>query len=226
MAKKITPLFDIKKKSVCIIGCGGLGCNVSVHLAGAGIGRLFLCDFDCIEESNLNRQFLYTFSDIGKSKCRTMKERLSAYAPQAEITAVEKKICGENDLAYALGCDTVILAVDNNETRAVVNAFCLHNRIPVIDGGISGCYGRMYFCIPQKTPCLFCSGMISENGKTVSVSSTAGIIGSLEASAAIRYLSSGDESMSGKIYVYDGDRFDTLCVRPSAECGFCREISE
>lgn len=222
MAKKITTLYDIAKKSVCIIGCGGLGCNVSVHLAGAGIGKIFLCDFDLIEESNLNRQFMYTFSDVGKSKCQTLKERLSAYAPEAEITAVEKKILCESDLDFASGCDLVILAVDNNETRSVVNAFCLKSHIPVIDGGINGYYGRMYFCVPEKTPCLFCAGMISGNGKTVSVSSTAGLIGSLEASAAMRYLSSGDESMSGKIYVYDSDRFDVLCVRPSAECEFCK----
>ena len=218
--------IDISRKTVGLIGCGGLGCNVSVHLAGAGTGKIFLCDFDRVEESNLNRQFLYTLSDIGKSKCETLKERLSAYAPQTEITTVEKKITDEDDLDFALDCDLVILAVDNNETRAVVNRFCLKNRIPVIDGGISGFYGRMYFCLPQKTPCLFCAGMISENGKTVSVSSTAGIIGSLEASAAIRYLSSGDESMSGKIYVYDSDRFDVLCVRPLTECEFCKKFSQ
>ena len=218
--------IDISRKTVCLIGCGGLGCNVSVHLAGAGTGKIFLCDFDRVEESNLNRQFLYTLSDIGKSKCETLKERLSAYAPQTEITTVEKKITDEDDLDFALDCDLMILAVDNNETRAVVNRFCLKNRIPVIDGGISGFYGRMYFCIPEKTPCLFCAGMVSGIGKTVSVSSTAGIIGSLEASAAIRYLSSGDESMSGKIYVYDSDRFDVLCVRPLTECEFCKKFSQ
>ena len=218
--------IDISRKTVGLIGCGGLGCNVSVHLAGAGTGKIFLCDFDRVEESNLNRQFLYTLSDIGKSKCETLKERLSAYAPQTEITTVEKKITDEDDLDFALNCDLMILAVDNNETRAVVNRFCLKNRIPVIDGGISGFYGRMYFCLPQKTPCLFCAGMVSGIGKTVSVSSTAGIIGSLEASAAIRYLSSGDESMSGKIYVYDSDRFDVLCVRPLTECEFCKKFSQ
>lgn len=214
---------DISKKSVCIIGCGGLGCNVSVHLAGAGAGKIFLCDFDCVEESNLNRQFMYAFSDIGKSKCKTLVKKLSLYAPQAGIKAVEKKICDESDLDFAVCCDLIILAVDNNETRMVVNTFCLKNRIPVIDGGIDGFYGRMYFCIPQKTPCLFCAGMTApKNGKTVSVSSSAGLIGSLEAAAAIQYLSSGDESMSGKIYIYDSDRFDTLPVKQSADCEFCK----
>ncbi|MGN1444018.1 MAG: HesA/MoeB/ThiF family protein, partial [Acutalibacteraceae bacterium] len=116
----------------------------------------------------------------------------------------------------------IILAVDNSEARAVVNGFCQKNRIPVIDGGIDGFYGKMYFSVPGKTPCLFCAGMISHSGKTVSVSSTAGLIGSLEATAAIRYLSSGDESMSGKIYVYDSDRFDVLCVKASVDCAFCK----
>ena len=216
------PSSDISSKSVCVIGCGGLGCNVSVHLAGAGAGKIFLCDFDCVEESNLNRQFMYAFSDVGESKCQTLMKKLSLYAPKAEITAVEKKICDESDLDFAVCCDLIILAVDNNEARKVVNAFCLKNRIPLIDGGISEFYGRMYFCIPEKTPCLFCAGMISKNAKAVSVSSTAGLIGSLEASAAIKYLSSGDESMSGKIYVYDSDRFDTLPVKASAECEFCK----
>ena len=216
------PSSDISSKSVCVVGCGGLGCNVSVHLAGAGAGKIFLCDFDCVEESNLNRQFMYAFSDVGESKCQTLMKKLSLYAPKAEITAVEKKICDESDLDFAVCCDLIILAVDNNEARKVVNAFCLKNRIPLIDGGISEFYGRMYFCIPEKTPCLFCAGMISENAKPVSVSSTAGLIGSLEAAAAIKYLSSGDESMSGKIYVYDSDRFDTLPVKASAECEFCK----
>lgn len=215
--------IDISRKSVCLVGCGGLGCNVSVHLAGAGIGKLYLCDFDAIEESNLNRQFMYTFSDIGESKCRTLERKLAAYAPETKLTVVEKKITNESDLAFASDCDLVILAVDNSETRAVVNRFCQKRCIPVIDGGIDGFYGRMYFCIPEKTPCLFCAGMTGEkNAKTVSVSSTAGLIGSLEASAAIHYLSSGDESMSGKIYVYDSDRFDVLPVRASADCEFCK----
>lgn len=214
--------IDISRKSVCLVGCGGLGCNVSVHLAGAGIGKLFLCDFDVVEESNLNRQFMYTFADVGKSKCRTLQKKLAAYAPETDCIPVEKRITTKNDLDFAIDCDLVILAVDNSETRAVVNRFCQEHRVPVIDGGIDGFYGRMYFCIPGKTPCLSCAGMLLKGGKTVSVSSTAGLVGSLEASAAIRYLSSGDESMSGKIYVYDSDRFDILQVRASADCEFCK----
>ena len=50
--------FDIRKYTAAVIGCGGLGCNIATHLACAGIGKLILCDFDTVSESNLNRQFL------------------------------------------------------------------------------------------------------------------------------------------------------------------------
>ena len=62
--------IDISRKTVCLIGCGGLGCNVSVHLAGAGTGKIFLCDFDRVEESNLNRQFLYTLPTSEKASAK------------------------------------------------------------------------------------------------------------------------------------------------------------
>ena len=77
--------FDISKNSAVIIGCGGLGTNAAVHLAGAGIGRLLLVDYDTVEERNLNRQFFYTKKDTGREKCALLAKRLGAYAPETEI---------------------------------------------------------------------------------------------------------------------------------------------
>ena len=77
--------FDISSKRAAVIGCGGLGCNIAVHLAGAGIGELIICDFDTVGESNLNRQFLYTPSDIGKKKVFAAEKRLGEYSPRTKI---------------------------------------------------------------------------------------------------------------------------------------------
>ena len=63
--KRLTQGFSISDKSCAVIGLGGLGTNVAVHLAGAGVGKMYLCDFDTVSKTNLNRQFMYTAEDIG-----------------------------------------------------------------------------------------------------------------------------------------------------------------
>ena len=77
MTKEKTQGFSLKDKTAAVIGLGGLGTNVAVHLAGAGIGKLMLCDFDTVSESNLNRQFMYRAADVGKLKTDCLKNRLS-----------------------------------------------------------------------------------------------------------------------------------------------------
>ena len=125
--------FDISRKSAVIIGCGGLGCNIAVHLAGAGIRKLVIIDFDTVSESNLNRQFLYMAEDIGKSKVILCAERLKKYSPETEIICINKRINCTNDLSEIKNCNIVFLAVDNNEARKTVSLFCTENKIALVN---------------------------------------------------------------------------------------------
>lgn len=218
MSKTEVQGFDISSKSAAVIGCGGLGCNVCVHLAGAGIGRLYICDFDTISESNLNRQFIYSSSQTGRKKTDAMKEFLHNYAPDTEIVTVDGKIEADSDLVFAKDCDVMVLAVDNNETRHIANDFCRARKIPVVSGGISGFFGNCYMYVPGKTPCLECAGLITKNSVKGNISSTAGIIGALSSELAIRYLT-GDSSPSGKLLVYDNNEIQSLEIKASADCG-------
>lgn len=216
--------FTVKDKSVCIIGCGGLGCNIAVHLTGAGVGRLLLCDFDNICESNLNRQFLYTKEDIGKSKCIIAGERLNAYSDGTQVICEEKKIREPEDMLFAKGCDIIILAVDNADARKFVQQFCTENEIPLVCGGIDGFYGVCYLYVPGASPCPECAGLNEVSEAKHNVSSTAGIIGSLQSAIAVRYLLTGDKSLSGKLIVYDESSFDTLEIVCSNKCDICKNI--
>ena len=201
--------FDISKNSAVIVGCGGLGTNAAVHLAGAGIGRLLLVDFDTAEERNLNRQFFYTKEDIGKEKCRLLAEKLRAYAPEAEI----KSHCGRFDNSLADGYDIVIIAVDNIETRREVNAFCKEHKIPCVNGSIDGFFGTAYLYIPDKSPNLETAGCLNNTDKKMhSPSATAGIIGALEAQLATDYFLGKTES-AGKLYIYDNNEIHALTIR-------------
>ncbi|MBQ7596053.1 MAG: ThiF family adenylyltransferase [Clostridia bacterium] len=205
--------FDIGNKTAAVIGCGGLGCNVATHLICAGIGKLILCDSDVVSESNLNRQFLYKADDIGKEKVFLAAKRLRAILPQAEVTAVSKKIEKPEDLNFAADADIVFLAVDNNKARKTVQDFCLSENIPLVNGGVNGFFGTAYLWIPYKAKDITSAGLLfSENGKTLSVSSTVGVIGALEAHLGIKYLT-GDTQAAGYLYVFDGGEIKKLKIQ-------------
>ncbi len=201
--------FDISKSSAVIVGCGGLGTNIAVHLAGAGTGRLLLVDFDTVEERNLNRQFFYTKEDIGKEKSSILAEKLRAYSPDTQIKCHR----GKFDSSLAYGYDIVIIAVDNIETRKEINDFCKKSKTPCINGSIDGFFGTAYLYIPDKTPDLEAAGCLNKTDKKMhSPSATAGIIGALEAKLAIDFFLGKAES-AGKLYIYDNNEIHALEIR-------------
>ena len=100
--------FDISAFSAAVIGCGGLGTNVAVHLAGAGIGKLLLWDFDGVELRNLNRQFMYTEEDEGKAKSLVLANKIREYAPDCKVESVCIKIESISQLFSAENFDIVI----------------------------------------------------------------------------------------------------------------------
>ncbi|MBP9989598.1 MAG: HesA/MoeB/ThiF family protein [Ruminococcus sp.] len=214
--------FDINSKSAAVIGCGGLGCNVAVHLAGAGIGKLTLVDFDSVSESNLNRQFLYSIEDTDKPKAELTAVKLKKYSPNTEITFINRKINSTEDLNEIKNCDIVFLAVDNNKTRGILQNFCNENKIPLVNGGINGFYGTAYLYIPKKSPCLGCAGLMEKETKNIlSVSSTAGIIGALEVEIGIKYLLNENADIAGILHIYDNREINKLKIKPQKNCGIC-----
>ncbi len=208
--KEQTQGFSLKDKSALVLGAGGLGCNIAVHLAGAGIGKLLLCDVDTVSRSNLNRQFLYTENDIGKKKAIRAKERLSLYAPGCDISAWVSEIRKADELDFAKDCDIAFAAVDNDKARRILIEFAEKYDIPLVLGGIDGFYGMAYLYLPKKSETL----PMAENSPSASfsVSATAGIIGSAQAALGIKYLLTGDEALAKKILVYDEAEFSTLAL--------------
>lgn len=220
MSKSETQGFDISGKSAAVIGCGGLGCNIAVHLAGAGIGKLVLVDFDTVNKSNLNRQFLYSIEDTGRFKAELAAERLKKYSPDTDVIFLSRKIDSTEDLNEIKNVDIVFLAVDNNEARKVLQKICAYNKIPLVNGGINGFFGTAYLYIPGKSPCLDCAGLAEKESGGVSVSSTAGIIGALEAEIGIRFLL-GDDEPAGILHIYDSGEINKMKIMPQKNCGLC-----
>ncbi len=217
--KEKTQGFSIRGNSACIVGCGGLGCNVAVHLAGAGIGTLYICDFDTVSLTNLNRQFLFTAKGAGQPKCEAMINRLLEFAPDVEYVAINKKLSTADDLDFAKECDVIICTADNVRCREVVEDFCEAHNIPLVCGGIDGFYGMAYLHIPNISEKASQVGFTQSDGVNSNISATAGIIGSAQAALAIQYLITKDTALSGKLLVYDENRFDTLNIKKQKQRG-------
>lgn len=222
--KNATQLFCIDNKTVCIVGCGALGTNAAVHLSGAGVKKLYLCDFDTVGLSNLNRQFLFTKSDGGFLKSNILKNRLSHYSNDSEYVPVTKKILSAEDLSFAKDCDIILCCVDNAAGRRAVADFSKKEKIPSVFGGVDGFYGTAYLYLPDKSPCPDCAGIINDISVRSSVSSSAGIIGAMEVNLALRYLLTKDEDSAGKIFVFDGNLWDTLKIKSNSECEICKAM--
>lgn len=219
--KNVTQLFSIDDKTVCIVGCGALGTNAAVHLTGAGVRKLYLCDFDTVSLSNLNRQFLFTKTDGGFFKCNILSQRLSYYSEESEYVPVTKRIMSADDLSFAKDCDIILCCVDNAVGRRAVADFSAREKIPSVFGGVDGFYGTAYLYLPDKSPCPDCAGIINDISVRSSVSSSAGIIGAMEVNLALRYLLTNDRDSSGKIFVFDGNLWDTLKIKSNPECKIC-----
>lgn len=220
--KNDTQLFSVSDKTVCIVGCGALGTNAAVHLAGAGVKKVYLCDFDTVNLSNLNRQFLFRESDVGSFKCELLKKRLTEYSSDTDFVSVNLCVNSEDDLIFAKDSDIILCCVDNVAAREIIAEFSCAEGIPSAYGCIDGFYGNAYLYIPGKTPCPYCAGAISDKSVESSVSSSAGIIGSMQANLALRYLLD-DFDPAGKIFLFDGDLWDTLSIKKSNLCKNCNK---
>ena len=211
--KEKTQGFTLSDKSCAIIGLGGLGTNVAVHLAGAGIDKMYLCDFDMISQSNLNRQFMYTADDVGSYKCSVLKKRLSLYAPQPEIAEINEKITDVSQLHHLKKCDILFSCVDNNEARLILEDFCRANNIPLVHGGIDGFYGVAYLYVPSYSLSPSQAGLCEGGKAKFNISAVAGAVGSFQASLGIKYLLTADDSLSGRILIFDENKTDTLNLK-------------
>ena len=148
----------LKKARVLVIGAGGLGCPVLLYLTAAGVGNIGIIDFDTVDESNLQRQVVFTTEDIGKNKALTAKERLLARNNCIQITAFPERLTNKNALELFSQYDIIIDGTDNFSTRYLVNDACVLTDKPLVYGAIFKFEGQVTVFSYQNGPtyrCLF-----------------------------------------------------------------------
>jgi molybdopterin-synthase adenylyltransferase len=144
----------LKRARIAIAGAGGLGSIVAVNLTTAGVGRIGLIDHDEVKLTNLNRQILHWTGDVGRKKVDSAAEKLKDLNPWTEIVAVDRMITEKNVADLLLDFGGVVDALDNLQTRFLLNKAALDHGIPLFHGAVRSFEGRAMTVIPGKTACL------------------------------------------------------------------------
>lgn len=200
----------LKAAKVLVIGAGGLGCPALLYLTAAGVGTIGIIDHDTVDFSNLQRQVLYKESDIGQPKVTCAKAHLSAQNPFINISTFETQLTSRNALEIIADFDFVIDGSDNFATRYLVNDACVMLDKPFIYGAIHRFSGQIAVFNYQNGPtyrCLFpeppLPGEVPSCSEAGVLGVLPGIIGSFQATEAIKMITEIGEVASGKLVLID-----------------------
>ncbi|PSJ79683.1 HesA/MoeB/ThiF family protein [Neisseria iguanae] len=194
-----------------VVGCGGLGAAALPYLAAAGIGRLTIADSDTIDDSNLQRQIMFTEADIGRSKAEAMAGRLNAINRAVEITAITEAIDEARLTGFLRQADIILDCCDNFATRQAVNCASVATRTPLVSGAAVRFEGQLAVYRPDLagSPCYAClfDGSSASDGACALFGVFAplvGIIGTSQAAEALKILIGSGTTQHGCLRVYDG----------------------
>ncbi len=215
--------------SVLVVGLGGLGSPVAMYLAASGVGRLVIADHDRVELSNLQRQIIHSSSTVGMYKTESASSTLRALNPEVSIETVCARL-GPGALAELLPrVDLVVDGSDNFETRYAVNRACVVAAKPLVSGAAIRMEGQVaVFASQPGKPCYEClykRGIGTDEtcvGNGV-LGPIVGVVGSVQATEALKLLLGIGEPLTGRLLLLDGLRMEwrTIAIPPDPECPVC-----
>ena len=200
----------LASSSVLVIGAGGLGSPVLLYLAGAGVGTLGIADADEVSVTNLPRQILHTEENIGKNKALSAKEALLRINSDINIKTYPYFVTPGNISGIIKDYDFIIDAVDNFETKFLINDACVLACKPFCYAGVIRFNGQVMTYVPGRGPCLRCvfseipeSSSIPKCAQAGVMGAACGLTGCVQALEAVKYITGAGKLLTGAMFVFD-----------------------
>lgn len=211
---------------VLIIGAGGLGAPAAMYLAAAGVGTIGIVDADEVELSNLQRQIIHGTEDVGKPKVLSAKETMNKMNPDVTVHTYHEFVSSENILNLIKDYDFVIDGTDNFPAKFLINDACVMAKKPFSHAGIIRFKGQLMTYVPGEGPCYRCvfknpppKDAVPTCKQAGVVGAMGGVIGSLQAMEAIKYITGAGELLNGSMVTFDAIKMNFHKIKlPKADC--------
>ncbi len=215
---------------VLLVGVGGLGCPAAQYLVAAGVGTLGLVDPDRVERSNLQRQILYSESDVGRRKVEAARARLTALNPDVQIETHAVQLVPQNAHSLIQGYDVVVDGSDNFPTRYAVSDACVALAVPNVYGSVLRFAAQMSVFDAQRGPCYRClypspppPGSVPACGEAGVLGVLPGLVAAIQATEVVKLLTGIGESLVGRLLQYDALalQFSEFRLERDPDCHGC-----
>ena len=222
-------LLDSK---VLIVGAGGLGAPVALYLAAAGVGTLGLIDADTVDLTNLQRQVIHHTEDVGVDKVKSAENKIRAINPDVDVKTYKTWAKADNIREIIRDYDFVIDGTDNFPAKFLVNDACYFERKAFSHAGILRFDGQLMTIVPGESTCYRCvfnspppADVVPSCSQAGVLGVLAGVIGSLQATEAIKYLLGLGDLLTDKLLTYNAlnMEFRKIALNKNPKCPICGE---
>ena len=214
-----------------VIGAGGLGSPVALYLGSAGVGHITLVDHDTVDQTNLQRQIAHNLARVGHHKAESAREAIAAINPDVRVTTVTRRADAELLDELVSQADVVLDCTDNFATRHAINRACVAHGKPLVSGAAIRMDGQLsvFDTRTPGNPCYACvfpeeAGVEEALCATMGVfAPLVGIVGTMQASEALKLLSGIGSRITGQLLMIDGRdlAFTPIALRQNPQCTVC-----
>lgn len=211
---------------ILVAGAGGLGSTVLANLASVGIGNIGIIDNDILELSNLNRQYIHKFENIGSAKVNSAAEWIKSFNPEINVRTYQVRLDKDNHKEIIHDYDLIIDCFDSYRSKFLLNEIAIKNNKILVHGGVTEFFGQVTVIFPRKTPCLRCILPDADTNTYIVkgvLSPAVSTIASIEAFEAVKIILGIGEPLQGQILTFDGLRqeYRKFKILKNHNCPLC-----